>query len=73
MPMSVRQGINVFLAGWIPSENMRFRDIELTFNVSEKKEEKASFIEGKENHILSKLEHKYPAMTKTLGGFKLEV
>ena len=42
MPMSVRQGINVFLAGWIPSENMRFRDIELTFNVSEKKEEKAA-------------------------------
>jgi ATP-binding cassette subfamily E protein 1 len=35
MPMSVRQGINVFLAGWIPSENMRFRDEELTFNVSE--------------------------------------
>ena len=36
MPMSVRQGINVFLAGWIPSENLRFRDFELNFNVSEK-------------------------------------
>jgi|TARA_B110000285_G_C15108767_1_gene609719 ATP-binding cassette, sub-family E, member 1 len=31
MPMSVRQGINAFLAGWIPSENMRFRDEELNF------------------------------------------
>jgi len=31
MPMSVRQGINAFLAGWIPSENMRFRDTELNF------------------------------------------
>ena len=30
-PMSVRQGINVFLKGEIPSENMRFRDEELTF------------------------------------------
>jgi ATP-binding cassette subfamily E protein 1 len=35
MPMSVRQGINVFLAGFIPSENMRFRDVELNFKVSE--------------------------------------
>lgn len=35
MPMSVRQGINVFLAGYVPSENMRFRDFELTFKVSE--------------------------------------
>ena len=47
MPMSVRQGINVFLAGWIPSENMRFRDEELTFNVSEKKEEKDQINEAK--------------------------
>ena len=28
-------------------------------------------MEGKQ--ILTKLEHRYPAMTKTLGGFKLEV
>jgi len=35
MPMSVRQGINIFLAGFIPSENMRFREVELNFNVSE--------------------------------------
>jgi len=35
MPMSVRQGINIFLSGFIPSENMRFRDEELTFKVSE--------------------------------------
>merc|ERR1712117_131590 len=34
MPMSVRHGINVFLEGWIPSENMRFRDIELTFHTT---------------------------------------
>lgn len=48
MPMSVRHGINVFLAGWIPSENLRFRDEELTFNVSEKKDEESnSMIEAK--------------------------
>ena len=35
MPFSVREGINVFLAGFIPTENMRFRTIELTFKVAE--------------------------------------
>lgn len=33
MPFTVRDGINVFLAGKIPTENMRFRDYELTFKV----------------------------------------
>jgi ATP-binding cassette subfamily E protein 1 len=32
-PMGVRDGINVFLAGHIPSENMRFRPFELSFKV----------------------------------------
>ena len=34
MPFSVREGINIFLAGFIPTEQMRFRDYELTFRVS---------------------------------------
>jgi ATP-binding cassette, sub-family E, member 1 len=33
MPHSVRAGINAFLAGFITSENMRFRDHALTFKV----------------------------------------
>jgi ATP-binding cassette, sub-family E, member 1 len=32
MPYTVREGINIFLAGYIPTENMRFRDEELTFS-----------------------------------------
>lgn len=40
MPFSVREGINVFLAGFIPTENMRFRDEELSFKVVETDEEK---------------------------------
>jgi ATP-binding cassette subfamily E protein 1 len=32
-PMSVREGINIFLAGFAPSENMIFRDYELNFKV----------------------------------------
>merc|ERR1712003_438067 len=35
MPFSVREGINVFLSGFLPTENMRFRDFELNFKVTE--------------------------------------
>jgi len=35
MPFAVREGINVFLAGFVPTENLRFREIELTFKVSD--------------------------------------
>lgn len=34
LPAGVRDGINHFLEGYIPTENMRFRDDELTFRVS---------------------------------------
>jgi ATP-binding cassette subfamily E protein 1 len=33
MPFSVRVGINAFLAGYIPTENLRFRDDALSFKV----------------------------------------
>jgi ATP-binding cassette, sub-family E, member 1 len=36
MPHSVRMGINAFLAGFIPSENLRFRENALTFKVTTK-------------------------------------
>lgn len=72
MPMSVRQGINVFLAGFIPSENMRFRDEELNFKVKENINESVQLNESeaaKDNKII----YKYPFMTKTLGPFKLTI
>jgi len=34
LPFSVREGINVFLAGYVPTEQLRFRDYELSFRVS---------------------------------------
>jgi ATP-binding cassette, sub-family E, member 1 len=33
LPFSVREGINVFLAGFIPTENLRFREFSLSFKV----------------------------------------
>jgi ATP-binding cassette subfamily E protein 1 len=58
MPFSVREGINIFLAGFIPTENLRFRTVELTFKISETPED----LQGGEQM----LDHKYPTMTKTL-------
>ena len=34
MPFSVREGINIFLDGYIPPENMRFRDESLDFHLA---------------------------------------
>lgn len=39
MPFSVREGINIFLAGFVPTENMRFRDYELNFKIADNLEE----------------------------------
>mmetsp|Transcript_36379 Transcript_36379/g.82454 ORF Transcript_36379/g.82454 Transcript_36379/m.82454 type:complete len:622 (-) Transcript_36379:125-1990(-) len=35
MPFGVREGINVFLDGFIPTENLRFREVSLSFKVAE--------------------------------------
>ena len=66
MPFSVREGINIFLAGFIPTENLRFREFSLTFKVMDSQEEKKG--EDTKGH-----RHKYPAMEKTLGNFHLAV
>ena len=78
MPFSVREGINIFLAGFVPTENMRFREEELTFKVSETEQDMADgkkVADESENakKILKKVHYSYPAMTKTLGAFKLTV
>ena len=38
-PHSVREGINSFLAGYLQSENMRFREDELTFKIKDNLDE----------------------------------
>ena len=57
-------GINIFLDGLIPTENLRFREESLTFKISETAEEL---------QVVHTQAYNYPAMTKTLGGFKLQV
>ncbi|KAF8499510.1 P-loop containing nucleoside triphosphate hydrolase protein, partial [Gautieria morchelliformis] len=64
MPYSVREGINIFLDGFVPTENLRFRDESLSFKM----------VETAEEILIDKSRrYSYPAMTKTLGGFKLTV
>lgn len=60
MPFSVREGINIFLAGFVPTENLRFRDEELNFKM-------ASNTELFENPGRT-AQYSYPSMTKTMKG-----
>ena len=58
MPFGCREGINIFLAGFIPTENLRFRDVSLSFKVSENAEEGES--------IKQSTQYDYPDMVKTM-------
>ncbi|KAG1335048.1 ABC transporter E family member 2 [Cocos nucifera] len=66
LPFSVREGINIFLAGFVPTENLRFRDESLTFKVAETPQESGEDIQTYQRY-------RYPTMSKTQGNFKLSV
>ncbi len=64
LPASVREGINIFLDGHIPTENLRFREDSLTFRLTE----------AGDDFILDKTRaFTYPNMEKTLGNFHLRI
>lgn len=66
MPFSVREGINIFLDGFVPTENLRFREDSLTFKVAETAEE--------EERTKQMMRYSYPNMVKTFSNsFKLTV
>lgn len=64
LPFSVREGINVFLDGNIPTENLRFRNESLQFKISD-----SSDIYSLERNKT----YSYPSMIKKLGDFTLEI
>ncbi|OQE31854.1 hypothetical protein PENSTE_c001G00174 [Penicillium steckii] len=64
LPSSVREGINIFLDGHIPTENLRFRDESLTFRLHEAGDD---FIADRGRAF------SYPAMEKTQGNFHLSI
>ncbi|KAJ1600176.1 hypothetical protein NDA14_003103 [Ustilago hordei] len=64
VPSPVRDGINIFLDGYIPAENMRFREESLSFKISE----------TAEDEVLDRTpKYVCPPMTKTLGNFSLNI
>lgn len=60
MPFSVREGINIFLAGFVPTENLRFREEELNFKLTTNTE----LLEDPGKTRM----YNYPSMTKTMKG-----
>jgi ATP-binding cassette subfamily E protein 1 len=63
-PFSVREGINIFLDGNVPTENLRFRDESLQFRIGD----------ASEDFLLDKTQgFTYPAMEKTMGNFHLKI
>ncbi|KAF2272565.1 hemin import ATP-binding protein hmuV [Westerdykella ornata] len=64
LPASVREGINIFLDGNIPTENLRFREESLQFRIGEA---------GEDFMVDKSRGYQYPKMTKTLGEFQLNI
>lgn len=63
-PASVREGINIFLDGHIPSENLRFRNESLQFRLADA----SDYMMVEQSNSFT-----YPDMVKTQGDFKLTV
>jgi ATP-binding cassette subfamily E protein 1 len=61
MPHGVRVGINIYINGYIPDENIRFRDKSIRFHLSPTPKEWRS-----EDRL-----HSWPSFKKTLGAFTL--
>ncbi|MSV26010.1 MAG: ribosome biogenesis/translation initiation ATPase RLI [Nitrosarchaeum sp.] len=62
--LSTKIGINVFLDGYLPTENVRFRDKKFSFDVSSSGTDE--FQEGSEIMTYPKLEKKYPSFTVSI-------
>jgi ATP-binding cassette subfamily E protein 1 len=58
MPFSVREGINILLDGFVPTENLRFRETSLVFKVSET---------ANEEEVKRMCRYEYPRMIKKMG------
>lgn len=63
LPQSIKAAINIFLDGFIPTENMRFRENALKFNIQEIEESKKE----------KRTQYTYPGATKTFENFTLQI
>eukprot|EP00158_Paraphelidium_tribonemae_P004152 Partr_v1_DN26600_c1_g1_i2_m3768 putative ATP-binding cassette, sub-family E len=65
LPFGVREGINIFLDGMVPTENLRFREESLVFKIAETAD---ATIDNAKMYSYS-----YPSMEKTMGNFHLKI
>lgn len=65
LPFSLHEGVNNFLRGEIPTENMKFRDEQLVFKIFD--DDDLQNLEGESRN------YSYPSMDLTLGSFHLHV
>ena len=75
------EGINIFLDGFVPTENLRFRETSLIFKVAES----AEFVShsliiikliinlNKQEDVKKMRRYSYPDMKKRLGSFQMEI
>lgn len=61
---SISSGINIFLDGYVPTENLRFRETSLVFKVAET---------ANEEEIKKMCRYQYPKMRKAMGDFELAI
>ena len=66
IPFPVREGLNIFLSGYISKENVRFRDYSIKF-FSSRKEKSECISKEKKNQL------RYPSFFKTFDSFKLYI
>uniref|UniRef100_A0A6B2G370 ATP-binding cassette sub-family E member 1 (Trinotate prediction) n=1 Tax=Myxobolus squamalis TaxID=59785 RepID=A0A6B2G370_MYXSQ len=64
LPFTVKEGINIFLDGFVPTENLRFRETSLTFKFMESVDTSSK---GGTNS------YSYPAMVKKFGSFLFDL
>lgn len=64
MPFGVREGINIYLDGFVPTENLRFRETSLVFRLAES---------AAEEEVKRMCRYEYPDMKKTMGDFEISV
>lgn len=64
MPFGVREGINIYLDGFVPTENLRFRDTSLVFRLAES---------AAEEEVKRMCRYEYPDMKKTMGDFEISI
>lgn len=57
-------GINIFLDGFVPTENLRFREESLVFKVAES---------ANEEEVKRMNHYEYPKMSKSMGNFHLMI